>query len=79
VASTLPRDQIGPALIADSGIIRSLAADSTTQQLSAMIGGEHLLGLAARCALQEATCAVPSSRSDHAMRSWRGFGRCVVQ
>ena len=46
VASTLPREQIAPALVADSAIIRGLATDSGGRQLSATLGGEHLIGLA---------------------------------
>src|SRR4029077_6096659 len=46
VASTLPRDQIAPALINDNPAIRVLATDSTGRQLSANVAGEHLIGLA---------------------------------
>src|SRR5438445_144901 len=50
VGSTLPRDEIGAALFADSAAMAAggggLASDSSGVALSAQVGGEHLVGLA---------------------------------
>src|ERR1041384_1035233 len=45
VGSTLPRDQIGPALN-DSGFVKALGADSAGVNFAAQVQGEHLVGLA---------------------------------
>src|SRR2546422_3881249 len=45
VGSTLPRDEVGAALAADSGGMGSLTSDSSGMELSAQVGGEHLIGL----------------------------------
>src|SRR5437867_12161832 len=45
VGSTLPRDEVGAALAADSGAMGSLTSDSSGMELSAQVGGEHLIGL----------------------------------
>jgi HAMP domain-containing protein/predicted Ser/Thr protein kinase len=45
VGTTLPRDQIGPALV-DSGFVRALGTDSAGVNFATQIGGEHLIGLA---------------------------------
>ena len=45
VGTTLPRDQIGPALL-DSGFVGALGTDSTGVSFAARIGDEHLIGLA---------------------------------
>ena len=47
VGTTLPADQIGPALAADSAAIAGLTHDSSGAELAADIGGERLIGLAA--------------------------------
>src|SRR3989442_7893413 len=46
VGSTLPRDQVSAALAVDSGAMGALASDSSGMELSAQVGGEHLIGLA---------------------------------
>src|SRR5262249_2907831 len=46
VASTLPRDQVAPALVMDSAGMQSLASDSAGMAVSATVAGEHLMGLA---------------------------------
>ena len=45
VGTTLPKDQIGPALV-DSGFVGALGRDSTGVSFATQIGGEHLIGLA---------------------------------
>ena len=45
VGTTLPRDQIGPALV-DSGFVTDLSTDSNGVNFAAQIAGEHLIGLA---------------------------------
>ena len=46
VGSTLPREQVGPALAADTAALRRFAADSGAEELSAVLDREHLIGLA---------------------------------
>jgi len=45
VGSTLPRDQLGATLAADSLVMQGLTRDSSALELSAEVGGEHLIGL----------------------------------
>ena len=45
VGSTLPREEIGPALAADTALHR-FARDSAGAEVSAMVEGQHLIGLA---------------------------------
>jgi len=45
VGSTLPREEVGPAL-PDSAQVAALAQDTAMVRLDAQVGGEHLLGLA---------------------------------
>ncbi|HVH08875.1 MAG TPA: hypothetical protein VM736_03685, partial [Gemmatimonadales bacterium] len=45
VGATLPRDEIGTALAADTAALRTMSRDSTGTELSAFVGGEHLIGL----------------------------------
>src|SRR5256886_11755469 len=45
VGSTLPREEVGPAL-PDSAQLAALAQDTAMVRLDAQVGGEHLLGLA---------------------------------
>ncbi len=87
VASTLPRDQIEPALIADSSAIRELASrepasDSTGRQLAAVLGGEHLLGLAGpiRSAGGDVYGAfVPFRSRDAELAGFRALRRTVMR
>ena len=46
VGSTLPREQVGPALAADTAALGRLAGDSGGVEISVLVGGEHLIGLA---------------------------------
>ncbi len=46
VASTLPRDRIGPVLAADTAELKPLARDSAGTEMAAQLEGEHLIGLA---------------------------------
>src|SRR5207245_3347344 len=46
VGSTLPRDAVEPALVADTQAVAALARDSAGAELTADIGGERLIGLA---------------------------------
>jgi len=46
VGSTLPREQVGPALAANTAALRRLTADSGAVEVSAVVGGEQLIGLA---------------------------------
>ena len=46
VGSTLPREEIEPALVADTVALRRLGQDSAGVDLSAQVAGEHLIGLA---------------------------------
>src|SRR5438309_63611 len=46
VASTLPREDIEPVLVADTAALRRLQQDSAGVGLSAQVAGEHLVGLA---------------------------------
>jgi len=46
VGSTLTREQVGPALAADTAALRRLTADSGAVEVSAVVGGEQLIGLA---------------------------------
>jgi serine/threonine-protein kinase len=45
VGSTLPRDQLGATLAADSLVMQGLTRDSSALELSAEVRGEHLIGL----------------------------------
>src|SRR5438093_6094893 len=45
VGSTLPRDEVGPALAADTAALRRFAGDSAGAEVSAIVGGEHMIGL----------------------------------
>jgi eukaryotic-like serine/threonine-protein kinase len=45
VGSTLPREEIGPALAADTAL-HHFARDSAGAEVSAMVEGQHLIGLA---------------------------------
>jgi len=45
VGSTLPRDEVGPALAADTAALRRFAGDSSGAEVSAIVGGEHMIGL----------------------------------
>ena len=46
VGSTLPRDEVGPALAADTAALRRFGGDSGGAEVSAVVGGEHMIGLA---------------------------------
>jgi serine/threonine-protein kinase len=46
VGSTLPRDEVGPALAADTAALRRFVGDSGSGEMSAIVGGEHMIGLA---------------------------------
>ena len=46
VGSTLPRDEVGPALAADTAALRRFAGDSSGAEVSAIVGGQHMIGLA---------------------------------
>src|SRR5690242_9977348 len=46
VGSTLPRDEVEPALAADTAAMRRNARDSSGAEVSATVGDEHLIGLA---------------------------------
>src|SRR5947207_15462913 len=46
VGSTLPRDEVGPALAADTAALGRFARDSSGAEVSANVGGEHMIGLA---------------------------------
>src|SRR3989442_13174552 len=46
VGSTLPREEIEPALVADTVALRRLGGDSGGVDLSAQVAGEHRIGLA---------------------------------
>jgi len=46
VASTLPREEIGAVLAADTAALRRLQPDSAAVELSAQVAGDHLVGLA---------------------------------
>jgi len=46
VASTLPREEIGAVLAADTVALRRLQPDSAAVELSAQVAGDHLVGLA---------------------------------
>src|SRR5256712_5559330 len=46
VGGTLPREEIEPALVADTVALRRLGEDSGGVDLSAQVAGEHLIGLA---------------------------------
>ena len=46
VGTTLPRDAVEPALVADTGAMGALAHDSAGTELAASVAGEHLIGLA---------------------------------
>lgn len=46
VGSTLPRDEVGPALAADTAAMRRFGGDSSGAEVSAIVGGEHMIGLA---------------------------------
>ncbi len=46
VGGTLPREAVGPALAADTLAWRRFAGDSGAVEVSALVGGEHLIGLA---------------------------------
>ena len=46
VGSTLPRDEVGPALAADTAVLGRSARDSEPAEISAVADGEHLIGLA---------------------------------
>ena len=46
VGSTLPRDEVGPALAADTAALGRFARDSSGAEVSAIVGGEHMIGLA---------------------------------
>src|SRR5881628_1829408 len=46
VGTTLPREEVEPALVADTASIAGLAHDSTGTELAADVAGEHLIGLA---------------------------------
>ena len=46
VASTLPREEIGAVLAADTAALRRLQHDSAAVELSAQVAGDHLVGLA---------------------------------
>ena len=57
VGTTLPRDQVGPALGADTALRRN-ARDSGAVEVSAVVGEEHLIGLVLAVA-----CVVRSLRT----------------
>jgi HAMP domain-containing protein len=46
VATTLPRDAVEPALVADTAAMKALPRDSAGTELTADVVGEHLVGLA---------------------------------
>src|SRR2546428_8337825 len=46
VGSTLPREAVEPALVADTTTMTALARDTAATELSAEVEGEHLIGLA---------------------------------
>ncbi len=46
VGTTLPRDAVEPALVADTGAMGALARDSAGTEVAANVAGEHLIGLA---------------------------------
>jgi hypothetical protein len=46
IGSTLPREAVGPALAADTGAFRRFASDSGVLEVAALVGGEHLIGVA---------------------------------
>jgi hypothetical protein len=46
IGSTLPREAVGPALAADTGALRRFASDSGVLEVAALVGGEHLIGVA---------------------------------
>jgi len=46
VGSTLPRDEVEPALAADTAALRRNARDSSGAEVSAIVGGQHMIGLA---------------------------------
>ncbi|HXL54525.1 MAG TPA: protein kinase [Gemmatimonadales bacterium] len=46
VGSTLPREAVEPALVADTTTMTALARDTAGTELSAAVEGEHLIGLA---------------------------------
>ena len=46
VGSTLPREAVEPALVADTTTMTALARDTAGTELSAEVEGEHLIGLA---------------------------------
>ncbi|HEY6158670.1 MAG TPA: protein kinase [Gemmatimonadales bacterium] len=46
VGSTLPRDEVEPALAADTAALRRFGGDSSGAEVSAIVGGEHMIGLA---------------------------------
>src|SRR6266704_2014413 len=46
VGSTLPRDEVEPALAADTAALRRFAGDSSGAEVSAIVGGQHMIGLA---------------------------------
>jgi len=41
----LPRDEVGPALAADTAALHRNARDSAGAEVSAIVGGEHMIGL----------------------------------
>jgi hypothetical protein len=46
VGSTLPREEVGPAVSADTAVVRALAHDTAGTELVATVGGERLIGFA---------------------------------
>jgi len=46
VGTTLPRDEVEPALAADTAALGRFARDSSGAEVSAIVGGEHMIGLA---------------------------------
>jgi hypothetical protein len=46
IGSTLPREAMSAALAADTAVFRGFASDSGGLEMSALVGGEHLIGLA---------------------------------
>jgi hypothetical protein len=46
VGSTLPRDAVGQALAADTAVFHRFASDSSPFEVRAVVGEEHLIGLA---------------------------------
>ncbi len=81
VGSTLKREEIGPALAADTAALQHFARDSAGAEVSAVVEGEHLIGLASpiRSAGGDAFGGFIAFRShEHELAAFSGLRRTLA-